>query len=921
MSSINNDYTPLNGPGGMPRRPISTVPRQRTYSRQNSEESSTRRRPLHPAEKKAAQLRLPQSSFEKKSSNPHHAMQALRRLSRADFSSIRRARLRGHLNYKQIGHRFGRQSTIHGISHAATAPTKKCAWLWIAAFIICFIALIIQIIFLINKYTRYDKTVDLDLKFENAPFPSVTLCNLNPYKASKISGDPSTKAMMSTFQNLLSNSGRADGIAAVIAQTKERRRLRRQLNGTVSEDRRYLQVYAQCYCEINRLSGERRSGSCFGVHKGKIALNFIDNNLHNFHPTKCLCQLDWTSKALWPCFPYSTWKEKICTECVPDLGHCPMRFYNGKQEKKKLQGDVDICLCHKEYNHCIANNENGEIPEILPTFDVETMNFTQAFITAKPKKLEATTTTTTEAPEIKQALGYEELKNDISIATQARENIKFAVGEKNESAKVQMSQELNELIMECTFNQKDCDIEKDFNRIHDATFGNCYTFNWNRTRTVTAHRAGANFGLRVLLYANVSEYLPTTEAVGFRITVHDKWVVPFPDAFGHTAPTGFMSSFGVRMKQFYRISKPHGSCADGGEEAETYVYKNYKYSVEGCHRSCTQHKVISTCGCADPSYPIPESSTMCKMTDPIARECIKNTTQYMGRLIAEQNVCDCHQPCSELGYEVSYSAARWPSGTTKLRECQLGDDMCMEKYRKNAAMIQIFFEELNFETLTESPAYTWMSCLADLGGMLGLWIGASVVSVLEIVALAFYVAQAYVRQRKKSTSTLASIRNKSVTKKISLQSQQSSLVYRPRTPTPSTTKSRLSLLNDDPDPEPLKLEAGQDEQEPEPSDDAHSKSSYPYWPPGQDLPCTCLYNSNGNIISMKALCPEHGYMVRRGTMFSCGEGEDEDRDEKPDEEDVTPEEEQMQEAIDVLQANLYNLNKERELSRQKSQDS
>lgn len=30
----------------------------------------------------------------------------------------------------------------------------------------------------------------------------------------------------------------------------------------------------------------------------------------------------------------------------------------------------------------------------------------------------------------------------------------------------------------------------------------------------------------------------------------------------------------------------------------------------------------------------------------------------------------------------------------------------MEKYRKNAAMIQIFFEELNFETLTESPAYT-----------------------------------------------------------------------------------------------------------------------------------------------------------------------------------------------------------------------
>jgi acid-sensing ion channel, other len=50
-----------------------------------------------------------------------------------------------------------------------------------------------------------------------------------------------------------------------------------------------------------------------------------------------------------------------------------------------------------------------------------------------------------------------------------------------------------------------------------------------------------------MLYANVSEYLAISEAVGFRITVHDKWTVPFADAFGYNAPTGFMSSFGVRM--------------------------------------------------------------------------------------------------------------------------------------------------------------------------------------------------------------------------------------------------------------------------------------------------------------------------------------------------------------------------------------
>lgn len=34
------------------------------------------------------------------------------------------------------------------------------------------------------------------LKFENAPFPSITLCNINPYKASMIAKEGPTKAMV-----------------------------------------------------------------------------------------------------------------------------------------------------------------------------------------------------------------------------------------------------------------------------------------------------------------------------------------------------------------------------------------------------------------------------------------------------------------------------------------------------------------------------------------------------------------------------------------------------------------------------------------------------------------------------------------------------------------------------------------------------
>lgn len=67
---------------------------------------------------------------------------------------------------------------------------------------------------------------------------------------------------------------------------------------------RYLQAFAQCLCDINPITGERK-GSCFGAYQGKIAvqLNESVRTFGNLQPSRCLCQLDMVSKTLWPCFP------------------------------------------------------------------------------------------------------------------------------------------------------------------------------------------------------------------------------------------------------------------------------------------------------------------------------------------------------------------------------------------------------------------------------------------------------------------------------------------------------------------------------------------------------------------------------------------------------------------------------------------
>ncbi|PIO52683.1 hypothetical protein TELCIR_26009 [Teladorsagia circumcincta] len=50
-------------------------------------------------------------------------------------------------------------------------------------------------------------------------------------------------------------------------------------------------------------------------------------------------------------------------------------------------------------------------------------------------------------------------------------------------------------------------------------------------------------------------------------------------------------------------------------------------------------------------------------------------------------------------------------------------------------MLEVFYEALNFETLTESEAYGVVKMLADFGGQLGLWSGVSFMTICEFVCL------------------------------------------------------------------------------------------------------------------------------------------------------------------------------------------
>ncbi|CAD5206518.1 unnamed protein product [Bursaphelenchus okinawaensis] len=494
---------------------------------------------------------------------------------------------------------------------------------------------------------------------------------------------------------------------------KYKRQIKKLYEKIYSSYEGLLAVYSMCQCEGSNCKALK------STNQGEV----------------CLCFYNKKNSQIWPCYPPQMWSERRCNKCSP-LGDC---VYTDSTD-----GQLP-CVCASVIRMCVRIEERTPEEEVITKDEtsevVEDSNSTSSLVLGNriPKIWEFTTTTTEALPEEdvsdkEMAYGLKGIEDPVAIRATAVENLIFAVNELNQSEIGKIGYDKGEFITKCSFNGRQCSIEDDFSVYIDPSFGNCFTFNYNTSKMIRSERAGSNYGLRFQVFVNITDYLPTTEAAGVRITVHSPTEQPFPDTHGYSAPTGFVSSFAIRLKSINRLPMPYGQCVKDGKD-EDYIFQDKEYSTEGCQRTCIQKYLVQKCGCGDPRFPAYQNHSNCPVAVSSLRDCLRAEMKNAARL----DTCICQQPCNQEVYTVSYSCARWPSGQSAgtSQECGplLTPQQCLHFHREQAALIEVYFEQLNYESLKESEAYGFPNLLSDFGGQLGLWMGVSVITIMEVCIL------------------------------------------------------------------------------------------------------------------------------------------------------------------------------------------
>ncbi|XP_034505208.1 acid-sensing ion channel 3 [Ailuropoda melanoleuca] len=148
------------------------------------------------------------------------------------------------------------------------------------------------------------------------------------------------------------------------------------------------------------------------------------------------------------------------------------------------------------------------------------------------------------------------------------------------------------------------------------------------------------------------------------------------------------------------------------------------YSLMGCRLACETRYVARKCGCR--MMHMPGGAPVCSPQQ--YKDCANPALDAMLR----KDACTCPNPCASTRYAKELSMVRIPSRASA-RYLARKHNRSEAYIAENVLVLDIFFEALNYETVEQKKAYEVSELLGDIGGQMGLFIGASLLTILEIL--------------------------------------------------------------------------------------------------------------------------------------------------------------------------------------------
>ncbi|CAF0767718.1 unnamed protein product [Brachionus calyciflorus] len=318
----------------------------------------------------------------------------------------------------------------------------------------------------------------------------------------------------------------------------------------------------------------------------------------------------------------------------------------------------------------------------------------------------------------------------------------------------------DKLIINCQFLTFNCKNEKYWNYFYHRLYGNCYQFISKSENLIRISRTGWESALNIILNISVANGLDgLLTSIGAYVMIHNQTISPLSaDAF--SVSPGIETNIGL-SRQFKSLKpKPYSNC-DGDtsnpNNFNTKLFnlihsKNIGYNQKLCIDLCFQDLNIQECKCYFGGYPFigSESISLCQ-SDSEIRCTESNIENYFTDSNIINNVClkQCPLECNGMKFSKFYSFNEFinEQNNEDLNDFFNFTGTNRRQMKKDFASLNIYYETLNYEEITEKESIEFVDLLSNIGGIAGLFLGISFLSLVEIIEIGFQITNLLIQPK------------------------------------------------------------------------------------------------------------------------------------------------------------------------------
>ena len=195
-----------------------------------------------------------------------------------------------------------------------------------------------------------------------------------------------------------------------------------------------------------------------------------------------------------------------------------------------------------------------------------------------------------------------------------------------------------------------------------------------------------------------------------------------PHTHSINAAPGTEQHFALSLSHTSRLGLPYSK----------HCSSDQTYSKEQCMHNCVDEHVWSRCGCDFFAHNLSRPNCTIEQFMKCSGKAYKEL--YMSDIQADGDVCNCSLPCEENTYTAQVTNLKYPSDA-KAQSISAKKGKSKEYLQNNIIEVYLYFQSFSVQKIREVPSYSLADLAADVGGQMGLFVGASIISLSEFLEL------------------------------------------------------------------------------------------------------------------------------------------------------------------------------------------